>query len=208
MLRFLVRSLTGALVLCASAQAQSIPVNVTNTAAHPVPTTITNTPAVTVTNPVVIAGPVQVTGSVGLTGAPLVIISGTPTVTVANQPEIGQPVFDLVQAHGDSPGDVTGAFGNAVPAGKRRIVTMMSANMFCPVGKNAFAAVFSPTGQFFLPLQPLYTDTVLNKSVYVMTMQTNLTMLPGNQFYALVHSDGSGCLLTVTFSGTEVFDQQ
>ena len=43
--------------------------------------------------------------------------------------------------------------------------------MFCPVGKNAYAAVFTPTGQFFLPLQPLYVDTVLNKSVYVMALQ-------------------------------------
>jgi hypothetical protein len=63
--------------------------------------------------------------------------------------------------------------------------------------------VITPTGQFSLPLQPLYTDTVLNKSVYVMTIQTNFTMLSGNQAYAMIHSDGSGCLLTVTFSGTE-----
>ena len=189
MLRLIIRSLAAALLVSAAAQAQT-PVVVTNTASRPVP----------------VSGQVQVTGSVGLTGAPAVTISGTPTVNVANQPAHGQPVFDSIQANGNAAGDVTGAPGSAVPAGKRRNVTMVSANMFCPVGKNAYAAVYTPTGQFFLPLQPLYVDTVLNKSVYVMALQTNFTMLPGNQAYALVHSDGSGCLLTVAFSGTEVPD--
>ena len=211
MCRAIICGMAAAFVFSASAQAQSVPVNVTNSAAHPVPTAITNNAAVTVTNgagsPVPVSGQVQVSGSVGLTGAPAVTISGTPTVTVANQPGVGQPVFDTVQVRGDSPGDVTGAFGIAVPAGKRRIVTMMSANMFCPVGKNAFAAVYAPTAQLFLPLQPLYVDTVLDKSVYAMTMQTNFTMMAGNQFYPLLHSDGSGCLLSVTFSGTEVLEQ-
>jgi hypothetical protein len=49
MFRFLASVVAGALVVCASAQAQSVPVNVVNTAAHPpMPTTITNNPAVIV----------------------------------------------------------------------------------------------------------------------------------------------------------------
>jgi hypothetical protein len=109
MLRMILRAAALAVVVCAAAHAQT-QVLVTNTTARPVPSTITNTPAVT--------------------------ISGTPTVTVANQPQAGQPVFDSVQVSGNTAGDVAGSPGVAVAAGKRRTVTMMSANMFCPVGKT------------------------------------------------------------------------
>jgi len=198
MSRIFACSVLGAMLVCASARAQSVPVTVLNTAAQPVPTTITNTPAVTVANPV------QVTGSVQVTNTPSVIISGAPTVTVASLPSGGTPYFEGLSADITVNGAVPGTRGTVVPPGKRRIVSTVSARWVCTHGHGAVLQLFTNVG-LFLPGRFEYTDAI-NRDAYVSLTKTNLIVPSGFKFIPIIESDGSTCHADIYVAGVEVPD--
>jgi hypothetical protein len=189
------RSFAGALLLSASVQAQSVPVTVVNTAAHSVPTTVTNTPAVTVAN----------TPSVTIANTPAVTVSGTPTVTVANQPSAGTPYREVLGVQITGGGGVAGEPGLVVPAGKRRIVTTVSARWLCSHGSGALVQIFGEVG-FFLPGNFLYTDA-MGRDTYAMISQVNIMMSAGSQFVPIIESNGGICLADIFVTGHEVPEQ-
>ena len=160
-----------------------------------VPVKVTNTPTVTVdntaSNPLPIAGTVQV--------------AGTPTVVVANQPVSGTLYYEVLGVQISVNGSAVGAPGLPVPAGKRRIVTTVSARWACTAGHGALVQIFGNTG-LFLPGQRAYTDS-LGRDTYAMVSQVNISQGPGTQWVPIIESDGSTCLADIFVSGIEVPDR-
>jgi hypothetical protein len=196
MLRIAIGSLLGAMLVCTAAHGQ-VPVTVVNPAAHPVPTRIMNTPSVTVANPV------QVTGSVQVTNMPAVTISGTPTVTVANQPGGGTIFREILGVNAVNMGSSAGTPGEAVPAGMRRIIDTISAVLNCPLGETAVPSIILDSF-IYLPMQLAMTD-FQGHDIFTMLMNTNIRMAPGAQMIPQVTSKSpNNCLLTVYLLGAEV----
>jgi len=214
------RVTAGALLVCTSAHAQSAPanatssaqsvnINVTNTAAHPIPTTVTNTPSVTIANTpsvtiantpsVTVSNPVQLAGPISFTGD--IAISNVPTVLVGNQPGPGG-FYNEVFVISSGENDVPGAPGSVVPGGMRRIITSISANWICPVGHNAVVRLHSSTGSLFLPGQ--FVGSTIDGDSYVMLSQVNVPQRAGSAFQPLVTNTGAPCNVEIYLAGIEV----
>jgi hypothetical protein len=211
-LRIVLRSAAGALLVCASAHAQSIPVTVVNTAAHPVPTTVTGTATVNVANipSVTLEGVPAVNvasmPAVTLSGTPGVNVSNTPTVFVANQAGAsgGLAYHEVLSVNISTGGAAAGAQGAAVPAGRRRVVTTVSGRYYCTVGHGALLQLF--TGETSLFLAGTFTYSNGGSDVYGMVTQTNLVMEPGDRATPIIETDGNGanCIAEIYLSGFEV----
>ena len=207
MARIVARCLAAAFLICASARAQaSKTVTIDNTAANPVPTTVTNTPSVTVANTpsVTVSG----TASVNVANTPAVTISGTPTVSLASTP--GNPYREILFATFTGLGSVTGTSGLVVPAGQHRIVTTISAQMNCAIGHAGALELFASSNSFgahlFFPLQLAYSDALNGFSLYTMLIPLNFVMPAGTQFIPIISVDGTHCSASIQLVGTEVPD--
>ena len=201
------------LVSAAAVGAQSV--EVSNTAANPVPVTVTNTASVTVTNPVQVAGSVQVTNT------PAVTISGTPTVLVANQPGTGvgySENFSLTT--GATGGSTAGTAGTTVPIGKRRTIQTVSAAWTCATGKTAQVllfvglpagvpnngSVFGGQGFVNVPGQFAYSSPG-PQDTFTGTLSLNLTMPPQGTLTAIVNTDfNANCQVSIWVFGVEAPD--
>jgi hypothetical protein len=186
-----------------------VPVNVVNTAAHAVPITVTNTPSVTVANTpsvtvantpsvtiantpsVTVSNPVQLAGPVEVSG----------TVTVANQPSAGSPWWEVLGVTINVAGGVAGPPGSAVPPGKRRIITSISARWVCDSGHRALVQLFGNIN-LFLPGQ--YAYTFFGRDTYSVVTQVNIMQDPGTQWVPIIEGDGGTCQADFFVSGVQV----
>jgi len=146
------------------------------------------------------APPVQ---SVNVVNTPTVNIGGTPTVNVANLPGGGTLYQEVLGVQFAGNGAVSGTPSSAVPAGKRRIITTISARYACPTGERAAVTVFAGI-QVFLPMQFTYTDG-LGRDNYHMSGNFNFVMPAGSQMFPIIEKNVGGlCLTDVFLSGVEV----
>jgi hypothetical protein len=191
----------------------TVPVKVTNTPSVTVSGTPTVTVANTAVNPVPVTGTVQVTGlpavqisgtpTVQLAGASSVSVTGTPDVRVVNQPGAGTIYSEVLFVNLTEPGSVAGAPGIPVPAGKRRIVTTVSAEWTCAPGHMAYIQLFA-NGSMFLPGQLAVRDAISNFDLYTSLSQVNYPMGPGQAWTPIMGGDGGHCLGNIFLSGLEV----
>jgi hypothetical protein len=134
-----------------------------------------------------------------------VTIDNMPTVNVAHIPAGGTLYQEVLGVTINVAGAVPGLPGSAVPAGKRRIITMISARTACPTGHAALLYVSAPL-LIALPTQFVYNDN-MGRANHAMTITMNFIMPPGSQLTPISEGDGSSCLGDVFLSGVEVPDQ-
>jgi len=132
-------------------------------------------------------------------------VVNTPTVNVANLPGGGTLYQEVLGVSINGSGGVPGAPGSVVPAGKRRIITTISARVACPSGQGALVQVFANVG-IFLPMQFAYTEG-LGRATYAMSGQYNFIMPAGSQMTPIIESHGGLCQADIFLSGVEMSDQ-
>jgi hypothetical protein len=145
------------------------------------------------------APPVQ---SVNVVNTPSVAISGTPTVNVANLPGGGTRYQEGLGVSFSGNGAGSGVPSSAVPGGKRRIITAISARQVCPIGQGALVQVFA-NGAIFLPMQFTHNDGQ-GRATYAMAGQFNFIMTEGMQMTPIIETFGGLCQADIFLHGVEI----
>jgi hypothetical protein len=128
-------------------------------------------------------------------------VTNTPTVTI----EQGTLYYEVLGVQINVNGAVAGTPGVAVPAGKRRIITSVSARWACTAGHGALVQIFGDV-TLFLPGQRAYTEA-MGRDTYAMVSQVNIAQGPGTRWVPIIESDGSTCLADIFVSGIEIPDR-